>query len=134
LCYATTNQIFMSHQGSKQQLQNNNIVDMMIMFYIVFQEATTTATMINCNKHARSCKQQTTLFVDVNQLHQRSQRREAPAIRLTTTPQHNVNNATIILYHHIARSDNNNRQMQGKNVMTPTQQSNVHVVVRRMQQ
>ena len=45
----------------------------------------------------------------------------------------NVDDATIISYCHIVRSDDNNRQMQGKIKQTPTQQSKFHVVVRKMQ-
>jgi hypothetical protein len=42
----------------KQQLQNNNMVDLMMMPYIMLQEATTTAMTVRCNKHAISHKQQ----------------------------------------------------------------------------
>ncbi len=58
-------------------------------------------------------------FINVDQPHQWSQRHEVPAIRLTAMPQHNVIDVTIILYCHIARSNDNNRQMWGKNVTTP---------------
>ncbi len=47
-------------------------------------------------------------------------------------PQHNVDDATSILYCHIARSSNNNRRMWGKKGKTPIQWSNFHVVVCRM--
>jgi hypothetical protein len=50
----------MSHRGSEQQSQNSNIVDAMIMPYIVLQEAMTTAMKINCKEHTRLCKQQPT--------------------------------------------------------------------------
>ncbi len=43
----------------------------------------------------------------------------------------NIDNTTIISLCCIARSDNNKRWRWGKNVTTPTQQSNVHVVIRR---
>ncbi len=44
----------------------------------------------------------------------------------------NVDNATIISYCHIVRSNDNNRWMWGKIKQTPTQQSKIHVVVRKM--
>jgi hypothetical protein len=66
---ATTNQIFMLHQGSEQRLQNNKIVDAIIMSYIVSQKATTMATTVNHNKHVRLRKKQTTFFIDVDQPH-----------------------------------------------------------------
>jgi hypothetical protein len=122
-----------SHRGSKQRLQNDNIVDAMMTPDVMVQEAMLTATMVDRNKCARLHQQQPTLLIDVDQPHQQLQRREAPAIRLTAIPQYNVNNATIIPYCHIVRCNDNTRQMQGKNVMTPMQQSNVHVVVCGMQ-
>ncbi len=39
----------------------------MIMLYIMSQETTMMATMVDCNEHARSCKQQTACFIDVDQ-------------------------------------------------------------------
>ncbi len=82
------------------------------------KEATTMATTVNRDKHTRSRNQQTTIFINVDQ-HPRLQRCEAPAISLTAPPQHNLDNMTIIIYCHITRSDDNNRQMLGKNVTTP---------------
>ncbi len=132
--HATTNQIFMLNWGSKQQSWNNYIVNALIMSYVESQEATMTAMTVNHDEHVRLRKWQTTLFIDVDQPHRQSQRCEAPAIKLTATPWHNVNNTTIILYCHIPRSNDNTRQMQVKNVMALTQQSNIHVVVCGVQQ
>jgi hypothetical protein len=57
VCKATTNQILVS----KQRLQNDYIVDAIIMSYVVLQEATTTAMMVDCNKRTRLPQQQPTL-------------------------------------------------------------------------
>ncbi len=81
-CHARTNKIFMSHQGSKQWLQNDNILNTIIMSYVVLQEATTMVRMVDCNKHARLRKQQSTFFIDVDQQHWWLQRHKMPAIRL----------------------------------------------------
>ncbi len=113
--------------------RNIKIVDTMMMPYIMSQEAMLMATTINCNKRVRSCLWQPPFFINVDQPHQRLQRREAPAIRLTATPRHNIDDAKIILYFHIARSNDNNKQMWGKNMTTPMQQSHVHVIIRGMQ-
>ncbi len=53
-------------------------------------------------------------MIDVDQPHWQLQRRKAPAITLIATTRRNVDDATIISCH-IARSDDNTRQMQGKN-------------------
>jgi hypothetical protein len=47
---------FTVHRRSKQRLWNN-IVNAMIMSYIVLQEATTVVTTVDRNKHMRSHKQ-----------------------------------------------------------------------------
>jgi hypothetical protein len=116
VCVPSNNQPnFTLHYRSKQQLQNNNIVNAMMTPYILSQEATMMVMTVDCNKQARLHQQQPTLLIDVDQPHQQLQRHEAPTIRLTAMPQHNVDDATIILYCHIARSNINNRQMQGMN-------------------
>jgi hypothetical protein len=69
-----------------QQLQNDNIVDLMMMPYIMLQEAMTTAMTVCCNKHAISHKQQP-LFIDMDQPHQSLQRNKTPAIRMIAMPQ-----------------------------------------------
>jgi hypothetical protein len=73
---------FLSHCRSKQQLQNNNIVNVMIVFtsYIVLQEATTmtiffslvlqgAAMMVDCSNRTRLRKQQPSFFINVDQPH-----------------------------------------------------------------
>ncbi len=53
ICQATTNLTFTLHCRSKQQSQNDDFINVMIMPYVVLQEATTTATTVDCNKSAR---------------------------------------------------------------------------------
>ncbi len=70
--------------------------DQVFTSQIVFQEATTTAiflfvisqgatTTVDCGKHARLRQQQPSFLIDVDQAHQQSQGREAPAIILIAT-------------------------------------------------
>jgi hypothetical protein len=59
----------MSHRGTELQLWNNNIINAMLTPYVVLQEATTMATTVDCDEHARLLKQKTTLFY-VDQPHQ----------------------------------------------------------------
>jgi hypothetical protein len=60
---------FTVHHRSKQQLRNENIIGAMITSYIMSQEAMTTMTTVDPNKHARLHKQQITFSIDVNQPH-----------------------------------------------------------------
>ena len=87
------------------------------------------ATTFDCDKRARSCKQQPTFFINVDQPHWQLQ--GAKRQREDWSQGHNANsgNATIISYCHITRSNDNNRWMQRKIKQTPMQQSNFHVVV-----
>jgi hypothetical protein len=44
---------FTLHHSSEQQPRNNNTIDAMMTPYVMLQEATTMATMVDCNKQAR---------------------------------------------------------------------------------
>jgi hypothetical protein len=57
------------HHGSEQRLRNDNIIDAMMTPYVVSQEATNTATLVDRDKRAILHKQQPTLFIDVDQPH-----------------------------------------------------------------
>ena len=47
---ATTNKIFMTHQGSKQRSRNDYIVNAIIMSYVEWQEALMMAATVDCNE------------------------------------------------------------------------------------
>ena len=88
---------------------------------------------IDCNKHMRLHKQQPNFFINVDQPHWWLQ--GATCQQEDWSQGHNVNvgNATIISYCHIARSNDNNRWMQGKFEQTPMQQSKFYVAICKMQ-
>ncbi len=99
-------------------------------FYIISQGST---MMVDHDKRARSRQGQPTFFIDVDQPHQQLQRRKAPVIILIATMQQQFrqrNNHFLLSY---PKEWWQYRQMHWKNVTAPTQQSNVHVVVCRMQ-
>ena len=97
--------IFKLHWGSKWLLRNDRLVNAMITLHVMSQEVTTSVTTFDCYERTRSCKQQSTFFINVDQPHWQLQGVKRQQEDWLQGHDANVGDATFISHCHIAWSN-----------------------------